>query len=147
MTELLSYLPSIVTLISAIIGGGGTVVFVEAYRTYHDQTRKDDALDHEQNMELSDKLSNRLTKLEGRLDSTEKHLRETRKELTQSRIRRDELQAAIDALVKRIDRLISRLQQHEQITEDEKNRLTSIPYQDDDRPTSNTHSESNATSE
>lgn len=106
---------------------------VKAYRAYHSQNRKDSAQDHDQNLELSDKLSSRLDKVEGRLDSAERELRATHKKLSQSRIKEDELQAAIDALVHRIDRLIGRLEQHEKITQEEKERLTSVPYTEGSR--------------
>lgn len=126
----LSHLPSIWTAISGLIGGGLIAGLVEAYQTYHTQRRKDDAQDHDQDIELSEHLEQRLSKVEGRLDAAEEELRTTKKELTQSRLREEELQAAIDALVQRIDKLIDRLEEHEQISEAERDRLTTPPYVD-----------------
>ena len=132
---LLSQLP---TILSVVFGGGVVTAVVKLYTAWRSQSRKDDAQDHEQEMELSDRLESRLSKVEGRLDSAEEELRKTRRELTQSQLRREELQAAISALTTRIDRLIDRLEQHESITQEERQRLTSVPY-------SNTRSESNDT--
>ena len=67
-------------------------------------------------------------------------MRKIREELTLSQLRRQELQAAIDALVSRIDKLNNRLKQHEQITEEERDRLTSVPYAERD---SNNHTQQN----
>ncbi|MCS3827450.1 chromosome segregation ATPase [Salinibacter ruber] len=106
------------------------MALARAYETYYGQSRKRDRLEHDQDMELSEHLEGRLNKVEGRMDTAEKELRTTKKELTQSRIREDELQAAIDSLVHRIDRLIDRLEEHEQISEEERSRLTSVPYAD-----------------
>lgn len=128
---LLLHLPKIWTLISAAAGGGSVVAVVKAYRTYYTQHRKDAREEHKQDLQLAERLESRLTKVEGRLDAAETEMRETKRKLTQSRIREDELQAAIDALVQRIDRLIDRLEEHEQITEEERDRLTSVPYTDD----------------
>jgi len=128
---LLSHLPSISTLISALFGGGLVTGAVKLWRTYWTQSRKNNAQNHEQDMELSQRLESRLTKVEGRLDAAEDELRTTKKELAHSRIRRQELQAAIDALVLRIDNLLGRLEQHEQISESERDRMTSVPYVSD----------------
>jgi len=129
---LLSHLP---TLVSAVFGGGIVTGVVKLYRTYWTQQRKNEQLDHDQDLELSDRLENRLSKVEGRLDAAEGELRETRKELAHSRIRRQELQAAIDALVQRIDGLLDRLEDHEQISESERDRMTSVPYIDNNSNT------------
>ena len=139
---LLSHLPSIWTAVSGLLGGGAVAGIVKAYRAWKKQSRKDEALNHNQDLELSEHLESRLTKVEGRLDAAEKELRSTKEQLTQSRIREQELRAAIDALVQRVDNLIDRLENHEQITQDERDRLTSVPYIDD----SNDNTESNATS-
>lgn len=128
---LLSHLPSIWTVLTGLIGGGSTVGLVKAYRTYWTQRRKNDAQEHDQDIELSEHLESRLKAVEERLDSAEENLRETKKKLTESRIREQELQAAIQALVDRVDRLIDRLEQHEKISQDERDRLTSVPYQND----------------
>jgi len=141
---LLSHLPSIGTFVSALFGGGLVTGVVKAYRAWSTQSRKDDAQDHTQDMELSERLSSRLSKVEGRLDAAEGELRKTKQELAHSRIRREELQAAIDTLVKRIDNLLDRLEKHESITEDERDRMKSVPYIEDD---SKTNTESNAGSE
>jgi len=138
---LLSHLP---TLISALTGGGIVTGLIKAYTAYHAQARKDEAQDHDQDMELSERLESRLSKVEGRLDNAENELRDTRKELAHSRIRRQELQSAIDALVERIDGLLDRLEDHEQITEQERDRMTSVPYISDD---SNTDSQQDAATE
>mgnify|MGYP000453348340 CR=1 FL=1 len=130
---LLNHLPAITSLISAILGGGLVTAGLKFYRTYWTQARKTDQQEHKQDMELSTHLENRLTKVEGRLDAAESELRKTKKALAQSRIREDELQAAIDALVQRIDRLIERLEKHEKITEEERERLTSVPYSNDSK--------------
>jgi len=112
------------SIVSGLLGGG----FVAAYKAWMSQTRQNEDQIHTQAMEFSDRLESRLAALEGRLDSAEEKLRTTRKELTQSQIRREELSAAIDALVERIDKLIRRLAQHEKITDSERDRLTSVPY-------------------
>lgn len=125
---LLSYLPSIWTALSGLLGGGAVAGLVKAYEAWKTQSRKDDAQDHDQDIELSERLEQRLTKVEGRLDAAEKELRSTKEQLTRSRIREEELRAAIDALVDRIDRLIDRLRDHEQISKEERDRLTSVPY-------------------
>jgi len=101
---------------------------IKAYQTYFTQARKDSAQDHKQDLELSEHLESRLSKMEGRLDAAEKELRTTKEELSRARIREDELTAAVDALVERVDKLLDRLEDHEQITEEERDRLTSIPY-------------------
>jgi len=121
---LLSHLPSI---ISAVCGGGLVTAGIKAYQTYFTQRRKDDQQDHEQDLELSEHLESRLSKMEGRLDSAESELRTTREELSRARIREDELTAAVHALIDRVDRLLNRLEEHEHISEDERDRLTSVP--------------------
>lgn len=128
LQQILSHLPTLWTVVSGFIGGGSIVALIKAYRAYWTQRRKGDAQEHDQDIELSEHLSSRLSKVEGRLDTAEKEVRETKKQLTESQIREDELQAAIDALVRRIDKLIDRLEEHEQITEEERDRLTSVPY-------------------
>jgi len=130
LTSLLSHLPAIWTAISGLLGGGVTMGAVKLYRTYHSQTRQDDAQEHRQDMELSERLESRLTKVEGRLDSAETELRKTRKELSQSRIREDELKASLEALVDRVDRLLNRLAKHEDISKSERQELTTPPYID-----------------
>jgi len=130
LPSLLSYLPTIWTAVTGLLGGGAAMGLVKAYRTYHNQSRQDAGQAHDHNLELSDRLETRLSKVEGRLDAAEDELRGTKKELTQSRIREEELQAAINALVQRIDRLIDRLEQHEQISEEERKNLTSVPFDD-----------------
>jgi len=111
---------------SALAGGG----LVSAYNAYRKGNRKSEQAEHSQAMEWSERLEERLSSVEGRLDAAEKELRDTRKQLTQSRIRRQELSAAIDALITRIDKLIGRLAKHEQITERERDQLTSVPFVD-----------------
>lgn len=113
------------------------MAIVKAYRAYYSVDRKQDQQDHDQKLELSEHLEARLQKVEGRMDAAESELRDSKRKLTQSRIREDELQAAIDALVQRIDQLINRLEQHEQISEDERDRLTSVPYGNTDSSDSN----------
>jgi len=113
-------------LFSALAGGG----LVSAYNAYRKGNRKSEQAEHAQAMEWSERLEDRLSSVEGRLDSAEKELRDTRKQLTKSRIRRQELSAAIAALITRIDKLIGRLAQHEQITERERDQLTSVPFVD-----------------
>jgi len=114
------------SVISAVAGGG----LVSAYNAYRAGNRKAEEAEHTQAMEWSERLEDRLSSVEGRLDAAEKELRNTRKQLTQSRIRRQELSAAIDALIERIDKLIGRLAKHEQITERERDQLTSVPFVD-----------------
>jgi chromosome segregation ATPase len=114
------------SVISAVAGGG----LVSAYNAYRTGNRKAEEAEHTQAMEWSERLEDRLSSVEGRLDAAEKELRNTRKQLTQSRIRRQELSAAIDALIERIDKLIGRLAKHEQITERERDQLTSVPFVD-----------------
>lgn len=130
--ELLSSYGKLVgSAISAVVGGG----LVSAYNAYRKGNRKRDGQQHTQAMDLSTRLENRLTSVEGRLDAAEDELRKTQKQLTESQIRREELSAAIDTLVQRIDRLISRLATHEQITDKERDELTSIPFvSKDDSP-------------
>jgi len=138
---LLSHLPSI---ISAIFGGGIVTAAIKAYQTYFTQARKDSAQDHKQDLELSEHLETRLSKMEGRLDAAETELRTTKQELSRARIREDELTAAVDALVERVDRLLDRLEEHEHISEDERDRLTSVPYA---KRKSNDQSENGSSSE
>jgi len=144
LETLLSHLPSIWTAITGLLGGGAAAALIKAYQTYFKQKRKNDAQDHEQDLELSEHLETRLTKVAGRLDAAESELRTTKQELSRARIREDELTAAVDALVDRVDRLLDRLEQHEQITEEERDRLTSPPYVE---RTSDNSSPSNNSSE
>lgn len=127
---LLSHLPSLATVLSALLGGGGTVALVKAWNAYWTQKRKNEAQEHDQDIELSEHLEQRLTKVEGRLDAAEEELRSAKQKLTRARIREDELTAAVEALIDRVDKLLDRLEEHEQITEEERQRLTSPPYVD-----------------
>lgn len=112
------------SVISAVAGGG----LVSAYNAYRKGNRAEDEQQHSQAMEWSKRLEDRLASVESRLDTAENQLTSTKKKLAESQIRRRELQSAIDALVQRIDRLISRLATHEQITEKERDELTSVPF-------------------
>jgi len=128
LDTLLQHLPSFWTLLTSLIGGGAAAAAIKAYRTYWTQARKSDQQTHDQDIELSEHLETRLSKVEERLDAAESELRTTKQELSRARIREDELTAAVDALVDRVDRLLDRLEEHEQITEQERDRLTSVPY-------------------
>jgi chromosome segregation ATPase len=138
LDSLLSHLPQITSLLSAILGGGLVTAGVKWYRTYYTQRRKTDQQEHQQDLELSNRLEQRLNDVEGRLSTAEKEVRETKeelsatkKELTESKIKRRELEAAISALVQRIDRLIDRLEERgESISAEERERLTEVPYTD-----------------
>jgi chromosome segregation ATPase len=79
---------------------------------------------------LSDRLETRLTAVEGRLDSAEAELRKTREQLSRSQIREQELKASLEALVQRVDRLLDRLAEHEDVSDKEREELTSPPYID-----------------
>jgi septal ring factor EnvC (AmiA/AmiB activator) len=130
LPSLLSYLPTIWTAVTGLLGGGAAMGLVKAYRTYHTQSRQDDAQEHRQNLEMSERLETRLTAVEGRLDSAESELRKTREQLSRSQIREQELKASLEALVQRVDRLLDRLAKHEDVSERERKELTSPPYID-----------------
>jgi len=106
------------------------VALVKAYRTYHNQSRQDAEQAHDHNLELADRLETRLTAVEGRLDSAESELRKTREQLSRSQIREQELKASLEALVQRVDRLLDRLAKHEDVSDKEREELTSPPYID-----------------
>lgn len=138
LDTIISHLPAIGSFISAVLGGGLVTVGIKLYRTYWTQLRKNDQQEHQQDLELSNRLEQRLNDVEGRLSTAEKEVRETKeelsatkKELTESKIKRRELEAAISALVQRIDRLIDRLEERgESISAEERERLTEVPYTD-----------------
>jgi predicted nuclease with TOPRIM domain len=130
LTSLISYLPTIWTAVTGLLGGGATMGLVKLYRTYWTQQRQNEAQSHNQDIELSSHLEERLTKVEGRLDAAEDELRSTKEELSRARIRGDEMRASIEALVQRIDKLIDRLSEHEDVSEEEREELISPPYID-----------------
>jgi peptidoglycan hydrolase CwlO-like protein len=136
LDTIISHLPAIGSFISAVLGGGLVTVGIKLYRTYWTQLRKNDQQEHD--IELSNRLEQRLGNVENRLDTAEAEVRETKeklsetkKELTDSNIKRRELRAAIQQLVQRIDRLIDRLEKHESISEEERERLTKAPFTDE----------------
>jgi septal ring factor EnvC (AmiA/AmiB activator) len=132
LDSLLSHLPQITSLLSAVLGGGLVTAALKWYKTYWTQRLKSDQQEHDQNIEMSSHLEQRMKDVEGRLDTAESELRATKKELTESRIKRRELRAAIDTLVQRIDRLIDRLEQRgESISAEERERLTKVPFTDE----------------
>ena len=129
LDTIISHLPEIGSFISAVLGGGLVAGAVKVYRTYWTQLRKNDQQEHQQDLELSSRLEQRLGDVESRLDTAEAEVRETKKELTESRMREKKLRSNIRALVSKIDDLISRLERHEDISASEKQQLKSVPFE------------------
>lgn len=126
MPDLPSFLSSakvVTTIASAIVGG----VVVRLYNLY----LRSDQQTHQQDMDLSSHLSQRLDKVESRLDLAETKLSEAQQELASSRVREINLQAAVDTLIERIDMLIHRLGAYEDVSEAEREELKSLPYLDE----------------
>jgi chromosome segregation ATPase len=130
LDTIISHLPEIGSFISAVLGGGLVAGAVKVYRTYWTQLRKNDQQEHQQDLELSSRLEQRLGDVENRLDTAEAEVRKTKERLAESRLREKKLRSNIRALVSRIDDLISRLEKYESISAEERERLTEVPFSD-----------------
>jgi len=91
-------------------GGGGLMYYL---------LKKDDQ-DHDQNMEISDKFENRLNNVEKKLDETER-------ELNALKERENKLVFQINVLIKRIELLVGKLDGYDELSDEEKQQLTTLP--------------------
>lgn len=118
------------TGVSALAGGG----IWSAWQAYRKTTLKTQAQDHDHILEVSNRLEGRLNSMEERMENAEAELLKTRRQLSKSRIRRRELRASIKTLVERLDRVIERLAKYEDLSAEEREDLTSIPFIGDAEP-------------
>jgi uncharacterized coiled-coil protein SlyX len=100
-------------ILSAVfgVGGGGGVMWWWLEKR---------GQDHNQEMDLSDRLESRLNKVENRLD-------ETKDEVDRLKERETELVYKINILCDRIGALVGKLDKYDELTLEEKEKLTSIP--------------------
>jgi len=79
-----------------------------------------DQQEHNQASDWADRITARLDRAEQRLDKTEEQLYREQHKATL-------LSAQVQILIERIDQLLDRLEEHETITSDERDSLTSVP--------------------
>lgn len=107
-------LVEVITAVSTALfgaGGGGGLMYYFL--------RKDDQ-DHDHEMEISDKFERRLNNVETELD-------ETQRELNALKERENKLVFQINVLIKRIELLVGKLDGYDELTDEEKQQLTTLP--------------------
>jgi len=143
----LSHLPSLWTILTGLIGGGGTIGLMKAYRTYWKQRRKNDAQDHEQRSDRVSEQSKRIDALLERMKHVERQQEEERKARVEAEVENKRLRAMVDAMSGKIDQLVAMVQDlreeagMEPLTDSEKADLKDTPDF-----TSNDESERNGSS-
>jgi len=104
----------ILTLLFGVGGGGGIMYWILEKR----------GQEHSQKMDISDEFRKRL-------EMVEKDLEKTRNEVKEMREENSKLAFQVSVLINRVDMLVSRLERHEDLTNKEVDKLTSLPeYQD-----------------
>jgi len=98
------------TLLFGAGGGGGLMYYF----------LKKDNQDHDHEMEISDKFENRLNAVEKKLDETER-------ELSALKERENKLVFQINVLIKRIELLVGKLDSYNELSDEEKKQLTTLP--------------------
>ena len=106
-------LTTIVTAVSSIAGALGLKGIWDYLSTRSKQK-------HQEDLDWTDRITERLDTVEGRLDSTEE-------ELVRSQIAEAKLSSQVQTLIGRINLLLDRLEMHENIGADERERYTKVP--------------------
>ena len=104
---------TIITAITSIAGALGLKGIWDYLSTRNKQN-------HQEDLDWTDRITERLDTVEGRLDKTEN-------ELVRSQIAEAELSSQVQTLIGRINLLLDRLEIHEDIDADERERYTTVP--------------------
>lgn len=130
---LLQHLPSFWTLAAGIAGGGLFAALIEAYQTFHKQSRLDDAQGADMRSDRMSEQSKRIDSLLDRMTTVEERQEEERKKRIEAEVRNRQLQATIDAMSTKINQLVKMVEDlreeagMEPLTDEEKEDLKDTP--------------------
>ena len=130
------------TAITFITGGGAVAAWAKLRRVFLAGEEQEYSIESQLREELNhindelksnnDELRGEMSRLHDRINGLEQKYVEEQAARMEAVHRQKELSIAVQALIMRVDDLITRLGRHETITDDERKRLTKVPFIDFD---------------